>query len=122
MRVRDAAWREQSLPMREESCQRVLLNGFHFPAKPGQRFAANLAQNLRITPLAMQASGTETALKNTALYRELMQGILNNGRVERKAFSRLSQGEGTMRPSIPAHEFENEAGRPGGSGMPRASR
>ncbi len=57
MRVRNAAWRKQSLPMRKESCQRVLLDRFNFPAKPGQRFAANLAQNLRVAPLTMQAPG-----------------------------------------------------------------
>ena len=107
MRMRNPPGRQQSLPMGEKSCQRVLLNGFDFPAKPGQRFAADLAQNLRIAPLALKASGTETSLKNTALHRELMQGILNNGRIKRKALCCFPQGERAVRPSITADEFEN---------------
>ena len=55
----------------------------------------------------VKASGTETSLQNTALHRELMQGVLNNGRVECKAFSGFPQGEGAMRPSITADEFKN---------------
>src|SRR5579863_8085239 len=93
--------------MCEESCQRVLLHGFDFAAESGERFATNLAQDFRVAPLAMQASRTETAFENTALHRELMQGILNNDWIERKAFSRFAQCEGPVRASIAAHEFEN---------------
>src|SRR5690242_1603600 len=55
----------------------------------------------------MQAARAETAFKNTTLHRELMQGILNDGGIERKAFRRFSKCERSVRASITAYQFEN---------------
>ena len=43
MRRARAPRSQQSLPVREEARQRVLLHRLHFAAQPGQRFAANLS-------------------------------------------------------------------------------
>ena len=59
--------RKQPLPMRKKARQRVLFYRLHFTAQPGQRFAANLAQYLRVAPLAMQPARTESAFKHATL-------------------------------------------------------
>ncbi len=69
MRWTAAARREQALPVGEEAGQRVLLHGLDLAAQPGQRFAANLAQDLRVAPLAMKTAGTEAAFEHAALVR-----------------------------------------------------
>ncbi len=78
----------------------------------------------------MQSAGTESAFKDTALNRELMQCVLNHGGVKCEALGYFALGERAVRACIAANEFEhrlrhgsiNATGRPGGSGIPSASR
>ena len=75
--MRSASRREQSLPMREEARQRVLLDRLDFAAQFGERFAANLAQDFSVAPLAMEAAGTEAALEHAAFVASDAKRILN---------------------------------------------
>ena len=107
MRRPAAARREQALPVREEARQRVLLHRLHFAAQPGQRLAADLAQNLRVAPFAMQAAGTESAFEHAAFMRKLPQRILHRFGIQRKALRRLAQRERPMRARVAAHQFQH---------------
>ncbi len=89
MRRTAAPRRQQSLPVSEEARQRVLFHRLHFAAQFGQRFAANLAQNLRIAPLAMQAAGPESAFEHAALLRKLPQRILHRFRIQTRIAPQL---------------------------------
>ena len=106
MRRSGAARRHQTLPVREKARQRVLFHWFHFAAQFGQRLSANLPQNLRIAPLAMQTAGTKTALEDAAVVRKLAQRILHRARIQRKTVRGLTQRERPMRPRIPAHKLQ----------------
>jgi len=90
MRGSCATRRQHSLPVGEKARQRVLIHRLHFAAQLGQRFAANLPQNLGIAPLAMEPAGTETAFEHAALMRKLPQHGLDGLCVQRKSFRRLA--------------------------------
>ena len=107
VRMRNTARREKSLPVREKACQRVLLHRLDFAAKPGQRFAADLAQNLRIAPLAMQAAGTETAFENAAFMRQKKKRIAHQLRIKRKPVRGFALCERAVGARIAAHQFEH---------------
>ncbi len=107
MRVPAAARREQSLPMGEEARQRVLLHRLDFAAQSGQRLAANLAQNLRVAPLAMQAAGPEAAFEHAAFVRKLAQRVFDGLGIERKAVGGFAQRERAMGARVAANQFEH---------------
>ena len=130
MRVR-AARGEQALPVGEEAGERVLLDGFDFAAQTGERFAANLAEDFCVAPLAMKAAGTEAAFEDAAFSGELAQRVFDDCGVEGEALGNFAQREGAVGAGVAADEFEHgmrdrleqsATARPGGRGMPRASR
>ena len=130
MRMAAAARREQALPVGKEAGQRVLLHRLDFAAQLGERLAANLAQDFRVAPLAMQAAGAESAFEHAAFVGKQAQGVFDDGGIERETVGGLAQREGAMGAGIAANQFEHglryrlekAVGSPGGSGMPRASR
>jgi hypothetical protein len=81
---------EQTLPVRKEARQRVLLHWLNFAAQLGERLAANLAENLRVAPLAMETARTESALEHTALAGELPQRVLHSYSIQRKSVRGLA--------------------------------
>ena len=78
--------------MGEEAGQRVLLDRLDFAAQPGQRLAANLAQDLGVAPLAMKAAGTEAAFEDAALGGKLAQRVFDGGGVEARSAPRARAG------------------------------
>ncbi len=107
MRAARAPRRQQSLPVREEARQRVLLHRLDFAAQLGQRFAPDLPQNLRVAPLAVKAARAEAAFKHAALLRKLPQRIFHRLCVERKPVRSLAQRERPVRARVAAHQFEH---------------
>ena len=85
-----------ALPVRKEAGQRVLFDRLDFTAKFGERFAANLAQDLRVAPLTMESAGTESAFENAALGGKLAQCVLDRGDVQGKPVRGLAQSEGRI--------------------------
>ena len=107
MRMRAAARGEQALPVGEEAGQRVLLDGLDFAAQLGKRLAANLAQDFRVAPLAMEAAGTEAAFEHAAFVGKLAQGILDHGGIERKTVGGLAQREWAVGAGVAANQFKH---------------
>ena len=107
MGMRSASRREQTLPMREEARERMLLDRLDLPAQFSQGFAANLAQDFSIAPLAMEATGTESALEHAAFVCEHAKRIFNVCGVERKAVSHLTLRKWAMGAGEAAHEFKD---------------
>ena len=93
--------------MREEPCQRVLLDRLDFAAQLGQRLAPDLPQNLRVAPLAMEAAGAKTAFENATLHRELVQGTFHYSGIEGETISHLAKREWTVRASVTANKFQH---------------
>src|SRR6266568_3643598 len=93
--------------MSEEAGQRVLLDGLDFATQFGERFAANLAKNLGVAPLAMQAAGTESALEDAAFVGKQAQGILNHRGVEGKTIGRLALVEWAVGAGVAANQFKH---------------
>ena len=130
MRMGTAPRRQQPLPVGKEAGQRVLLDRLDFAAQLGQGFAANLAQDLGVAPLAMQAARAKTAFEDTTLHQELAQCVFDYGGIEGKAIGDFAQRERPVGACVAANQFEHRlrhgiderGGRPGGSGMPSASR
>src|SRR5664279_3842903 len=106
MGMRSASGREQTLPMREEARERMLLDRLNLPAQFSQGFTANLAQNFSIAPLAMEATGSESALEHAAFVCEHAKRTLNVCGVERKAVSHLTLRKWAMGAGEAAHEFK----------------
>jgi hypothetical protein len=122
---------KQALPVGEEARQRVLLHRLDLAAQLGQRLAANLAQNLRVAPLAMKAAGTEAAFKHAAFVASWRKRVLRRSGIQRKAVRGLAQREGAVGARVAAHQVRapdeqparaKRGGRPGGSGIPSPSR
>src|SRR6185437_11128913 len=59
--IEAAARLHDSLPTGEETRQDPLIDGLDFFAEASERFAANGAQHFGVTPLAMDAAGTEAS-------------------------------------------------------------
>ena len=93
--------------MREEARQRVLLHRLDFAAQLGQRFAANLPQDLRIAPLAMKTAGTEAAFEHAPFMRKLPQRIFDHDRVQRKTIRSLAQRERPMGARVAANQLQH---------------
>src|SRR6266568_1712020 len=93
--------------MSEEAGQRVLLDGLDFATQFGERFAANLAKNLGVAPLAMQTAGTESALEDAAFMDKQAQGILNHRGIERKTIRCFALGERAVSAGEAANQFKH---------------
>jgi hypothetical protein len=83
--VAGAARHQQALPVGEEAGQRVLLDGLHFAAQLGERFAADEAQHLGIAPLAMEAAGRNPPSSTRPSASKLAQGGFDGSGIESKA-------------------------------------
>ena len=107
--------------MREQPCQGVLLNRLNFAAELGQRFAADLAQDLGIAPFTVKSTGPKASLENSAFDRELAESILDNCWIQRESFCDIALGERTMGTRVPtyklkhrlSHGFDESGGEPG---------
>ncbi len=106
--VAAAAGDQQSLPVGEEAGQRVLLHRLDFAAQAGQRLAADLAQNLGVAPLAMQAAGTEASFEHAAFADELAERRCRSlARSSAKRFGDFAKGERAVGAGIAADKFEH---------------
>src|SRR6516164_8965205 len=100
----------------------MLLDRFDLAPKFRKRFAANLAQDLHIAPLAMEigASGgccvsdgvlkpvrAKAAFENAPLDGELVQSVLNDRGIKCEPVGNLAFREWAVRTRIAANEFQH---------------
>src|SRR5215472_629659 len=100
----------------------MLLDRFDLAPKFRERFAANLAQDLHIAPLAMEigASGgccvsdrvlkpvrAKAAFKNAPLDGELVQTVLDDRGIKCEPVGNLAFREWAVRTGIAANEFQD---------------
>jgi hypothetical protein len=98
---------KQTLPVGEEARERLLLDGLDLAAEFGERFAANLAQDFCIAPLAMEAARTEAAFKHAAFVRELAKYRFYGVSIESETIGGVARSKGAVGASVAANEFEN---------------
>ena len=76
----------------------------------GEGFAADLAQDFGIAPLAMKTAGAEAAFEHAALVRKQAESVFDDGGVEGKTVGGLAQRERTVGASEAADEFKHRLG------------
>ena len=130
-RIKAAPLLKHALPVRLQPRKHLLFDRLYLLAKPRQRFSANLAQHLRVAPLAMNAARTESSFNDATIEHQRVQSGFHGLRIQPESLSSFLRGERPMRARVAAnqlqyrrsHRIKKSIGTiPGGSGIPSASR
>src|SRR5882757_8954930 len=98
---------QYTLPVSRQPLQCLLLDGLHFAAETGERFAADLAQHFDIAPLAVDAAGAESSFHDAAIQQQHIQYAFDLLGIQGKAQGNFAQGEGPVGSSEAAKQFQH---------------
>src|ERR1700733_13010311 len=98
---------QHTLPVSRQPLQCLLLDGLHFAAQTGERFAADLAQDFDIAPLAVDTAGAESSLHDAAIQQQRVQYAFDLLSIQWKAQDDFAQSEGSVGPGEAANQLQH---------------
>ncbi len=99
-----------ALPRGEEPGERLVVDGLHLAAQPGERAPPEPAQHLDVAPLPLEAVGAELADDDAAERLEPVEGPPDRIDREPEPLGGLDDAEGTVGPGVPGHEIGHRVG------------